>query len=322
MNYTQLTQEQRYQIYALNKAGFTQSLIAQELKVHKSTVCRELKRNTGQRGYRPKQAHEWAASRQQQRACATRISPQVWHTVKAKLQEEWSPQQISGRLKIERDWNISHERIYQYIYDDKRNGGTLHQHLRCQKQRRKRYGGGRDRRGQIAQRQSIEDRPPLVEERERLGDWEVDTIVGKGHQEAMLSLVERRSRFTLLHKLERATSAAVTAAALLQLQPVAEKVKSITSDNGREFAGHQDIAATLAVDFYFAHPYAAWERGTNENTNGLVRQYFPKGSDFTSVTQDHVEAVVAKLNHRPRKVLGYRTPHEVFYATETVALTT
>ena len=322
MNYTQLSQEQRYQIYAFNKAGFTQSLIAQELKVHKSTISRELKRNTGQRGYRPKQAHALAVSRQQQRACGTRISSDTWSLVKAKLQEEWSPEQIAGRLKTERDLNISHERIYQYVYDDKRNGGTLHQHLRCQKQRRKRYGGGRDRRGQIAQRQSIEERPSLVEQRERLGDWQADTIVGKGHQEAMLSLVERRSRFTLLHKLERATSAAVTAAALTQLQPVAEKVKSITSDNGREFAGHQDIAATLGVDFYFAHPYAAWERGTNENTNGLVRQYFPKGSDFTSLTQDHVEAVVAKLNHRPRKVLGYRTPHEVFYATETVALTT
>jgi transposase, IS30 family len=321
MNYTQLTQEQRYQIYAFKKAGFTQSVIAQELKVHKSTVSRELKRNTGQRGYRPKQAHALAGSRQHLRAGGTRINSEIWDTVKAKLQEQWSPEQISGRLKAESGLAISHERIYQYIYQDKRNGGTLHQHLRCQKQRRKRYGG-RDRRGQIAQRQSIDDRPPVVEQRERLGDWEADTIVGKGHQQAMLSLVERRSRFTLLHKLERATSTAVTVAALTQLQPVVEKVKSITSDNGKEFAGHQDIAGTLGVDFYFAHPYAAWERGTNENTNGLVRQYFPKGSDFTSFTQDKVEVVMAKLNHRPRKVLGYRTPHEVFYATETVALTT
>lgn len=296
--------------------------IAQELKVHKSTISRELKRNTGQRGYRPKQAQQLAASRQQQRASATRISSEIWDTVKARLHEEWSPEQISGRLKTERGLNISHERIYQYIYDDKRNGGTLHQHLRCQKQRRKRYGGGRDRRGQIAQRQSIEERPIIIEQRERIGDWEADTIIGKGHRQAMLSLVERRSRFTLLHKLDQATSAAVTAAALAQLQPLSGKVKSITSDNGREFSGHQAIATRLGVDFYFAHPYAAWERGTNENTNGLVRQYLPKGSDFTALTQDSVEVVVNKLNHRPRKVLGYRTPYEVFYATENVALST
>jgi IS30 family transposase len=321
MTYKQLTQEQRYQIYAFKKAGFTQSAIAEELQVHKATISRELKRNAGQRGYRPRQAQALATARQKQRACGTRIGSQIWDVVKAKLQEEWSPEQIAGRLQTERNWNISHERIYQYIYDDKRKGGTLHQHLRCQKQRRKRYGG-RDRRGQIAQRQSIDDRPAVINQRERIGDWEADTIVGKGHQQAMLSLVERRSRFTLLHKLERTTASAVTTAALTQLQPVARKVKSITSDNGKEFAGHQDIAQKLGAEFYFAHPYAAWERGTNENTNGLIRQYFPKGSDFAAVTSAQVNAVVARLNHRPRKVLRYRTPHEVFYNIEIVALST
>jgi len=322
MNYKQLTQEQRYQIYAFKKAGFTLTAIAEELQVHKATISRELKRNTGQRGYRPRQAHAQAVSRQRQRACGTRISSEVWDTVKAKLHEEWSPEQISGRLQTELGLNISHERIYQYVYEDKRTGGLLHQHLRCQKQRRKRYGSGRDRRGQIAQRQSIDDRPPVIEKRERIGDWEADTIIGKGHRQALLSLVERRSRFTLLHKLERATAAAVTAATLIELTPIAGMVKTITSDNGKEFAGHLEIANALGVDFYFAHPYAAWERGTNENTNGLVRQYFHKGRDFTSLTQDKVEEVVTKLNDRPRKVLGYKTPHEVFYASETVALTT
>jgi transposase, IS30 family len=161
-----------------------------------------------------------------------------------------------------------------------------------------------------------------VEQRARIGDWEADTIIGKGHQQALVCLTERRTRFTLLHKLERATAGAVTAAAITQLQPIAEKVHSITSDNGKEFAGHQEIAGTLRADFYFAHPYAAWERGTNENTNGLVRQYFAKGSDFTAITPAQIKMVVDRLNHRPRKVLGYKTPYELFYGVDTVALST
>jgi IS30 family transposase len=299
MSYTQLTQEQRYHIWAMKKAGFNQTSIAQEVGVHKSTISRELRRNTGQRGYRPKQAHALATQRQQERATAKRIAASTWDLVQDYLRQEWSPEQVSGWLWRQHQVHLSHERIYQYVYDDKRAGGTLHTHLRCQKQRRKRYGS-RDRRGQLVNRRCISQRPAIVETRSRLGDWEADTIVGKGHQQAIVSLTERKSKLTLLAKVEHATAEAVATVMTGLLAPLAPQVVTITSDNGREFARHQQIAAKLEADFYFAHPYASWERGLNENTNGLVRQYFPKGSDFTHITQQEVEAVMQRLNHRPR----------------------
>ncbi len=321
MIYKQLTQEQRYHIAALKKAGFSRTDIAQEIGVHKSTITRELRRNTGQRGYRPQQAHTMATTRQQNRARATHIAAETWALVETHLRQEWSPEQISGWLQCQHQGGVSHERIYQYVYDDKRAGGTLHGHLRCQKQRRKRYGS-HDRRGQLANRRCISERPALVDSRTRLGDWEADTIVGKGHQQAIVSLTERKSKLTLLAKVEHATAEAVEAAIARLLLPLAPRVHTITSDNGREFAGHQHLAAKLEADFYFAHPYASWERGLNENTNGLVRQYFPKGSDFTAITEEAVEEVMQRLNHRPRKTLGFTTPHQVFYEPSPVALTT
>jgi len=319
MHYTQLTQEQRYHIWALKKAGFNQTDIAHQVGVHKSTISRELRRNTGQRGYRPKQAHSLATSRQQERARIPHITTATWEMVEDGLRQEWSPEQVSGWLWRQHQVRVSHERIYQYVYDDKRTGGTLHTHLRCQKQRRKRYGS-RDRRGQLANRRSISERPAIVESRSRLGDWEADTIVGKGHQQAIVSLTERKSKLTLLAKVEQATAEAVETAMSRLLGPLAPRVHTITSDNGREFARHQQIAATLRADFYFAHPYASWERGLNENTNGLVRQYFPKGSDFTGITDAEVEAVMQRLNHRPRKTLDFQTPHQVFFQLTSVAL--
>jgi len=321
MSYTQLTQEQRYHIWALKKAGYKQTSIAQQVGVHKSTISRELRRNTGQRGYRPKQAQALATSRQQERASARRIAPSTWLLVENHLRQEWSPEQLSGWLQREHTLRISHECIYQYVYADKAVGGSLYKHLRCQKQRRKRYGS-RDRRGQLANRRSITERPAIVDSRRRVGDWEADTIVGKGHQQAIVSLTERKSKLTLLAKVEHATAEAVEEAMGRLLEPLAERVHTITSDNGREFARHQQIATKLRADFYFAHPYASWERGLNENTNGLVRQYFPKGTDFASITDAEVERVMQRLNQRPRKTLGFTTPHQVFFKQPPVALTT
>lgn len=206
----------------------------------------------------------------------------------------------------------SHERIYQYIYSDKRRGGTLHLRLRCRKVRRKRYGTP-SRRGQIPNRVSIEARPAVVEAKRRLGDWEADTIIGRGHQSALVSLTERKSKLTLLQKVERRSAAEVARASLALLGPLADKVRTITSDNGKEFAHHERIARGLGARFNFAHPYASWERGLNENTHGLVRQYFPKRHDFTTVTDAEVARVVERLNDRPRKTLGFRTPNGVFF---------
>jgi transposase, IS30 family len=318
-SYQQLTQDLRYQIHAFLKAGFSQSHIARQLGVDRSTIWREVNRNRGQRGYRPKQAQQLADARRQAKANATRISTETWQQVEAGLRQDWSPEQVSGTLKAQGQVAPSHERIYQYVYADKRQGGDLHQHLRCQKKRRKRYGKY-DRRGQLPNRKSIDQRPAIVTTRERLGDWEVDTIIGKNHQQAIVSMVERQSRLTLLAKVERNTEAAVEQAMVEKLKPLADWVHTITSDNGREFAAHEAIAEALKADFYFAHPYHSWERGLNENTNGLVRQYFPKGSDFTAITDEDVQAVAERLNKRPRKTLGYQTPNHVFFTSPPVAL--
>ena len=306
MNYTHLTQEERYQIYALKRAGHGQSEIAGVLNRSPSTISRELRRNGGERGYRPKQAHSLA--RERQASNARQIDEATWRIAQAKLREDWSPEQISHHVAI------SHETVYQRIYADKKAGGTLWRHLRCQKQRKKRYGKT-DRRGVIPNRQSIELRPLIVEERSRIGDWEADTIIGKNHKQAIVSLVERKSGFTLIRKVEHKTALAVSDVMIKLLRPHRSRVLTITSDNGREFAAHKTISKQLGASFYFAHPYASWERGTNENTNGLIRQYFPKNRDFTTITQREINMAMERLNNRPRKRLDYQTPSQLFFSS-------
>ncbi len=320
MTYTQLTREQRYQIYILRKAGHLQNFIAREIGVHPATISRELERGRGCRGYRPKQADELASGRKQKRYRA-RISAATWTLIESLLHQDWSPEQVSGWLSKEKHESVSHERIYQYIFADKARGGTLFHHLRCRKKRRKRYGSY-DRRGRLPNCRSIEQRPKVVDQRKRIGDWEADTIIGQNHHQAILSLVERKSKLCLLKKVERNTAELVEQAIEELLRPLAAKVKTITSDNGREFANHQRVEKKLQANFYFAHPFAAWERGTNENTNGLVRQYFPKGSDFSKITEQDIQRVMARLNNRPRKRLRYRTPQRVFFKEQKIALTT
>ena len=308
--YTQLTQEERYQIHALLKAGLDQTEIAMILKRHKSTISREIRRNSGLRGYRPKQAQRLADERRQARV-KPRISTSSWSTVERLLREDWSPEQISLWLKEEFNVAISHEWIYQFILQDKAAGGDLYRHLRCQKKRRKRYGSY-SRRGQLIDRISIDERPAVVDSRSRIGDWELDTIIGKGHKQAIVSLTERKSRYTLIKKVKRKTAQLVSDAIISLLSPVSGKVHTLTSDNGKEFAEHKTIANHLDAKFYFAHPYASWERGLNENTNGLIRQYFPKNRDFATITQSEINKVMEKLNNRPRKCLGIKTPNQVF----------
>jgi len=315
--YAQLTQEQRYQIYALKQTGHSPLEIAAVISVHKSTVSRELKRNRGKRGYRPQQAHGLAMERRQK--AIPRITAETWAVVKRLLRQDWSPEQISGRLKKEQRVCISHEWIYQYVLKDKRAGGDLYRHLRCQKKRRKRYGTY-DRRGKLPNCRSIEERPAIVNSRRRLGDWEADTIIGKRCKQAIVTLTERKSRFTLLGKVAQRTAQAVQNQIHRLLLPVADKVHTLTSDHGKEFAYHEQIAEMLQLEFYFAHPYAAWERGTNENTNGLLRQYFPKKHDFQSVSNKEIAQAMSSLNFRPRKSLRFKTPFEVFYQSS-VALT-
>ena len=249
--YTQLTQEQRYRIYALQKTGHSQSEMAAVTGVHKSTVSRELKHNRGERGYRRQQAHRLAMERRQKGI--PRITAEMWSVVERLLRQDWSPEQISGRLKKEQKVGISHEWIYQYVLEDKRAGGDLYRHLRCQKKRRKRYGKY-DRRGKLPNCRSIEERPRVVNRRKRLGDWEADTFFGKNQKPVIISLTERKSRFTLLGKVPQRTAQAVRKQTVRLLLPVSDKVHTLTSDHGKEFAAHQQIAQALQLQFYFAHP--------------------------------------------------------------------
>jgi len=310
--YTHLAQHQRCQIHALLREKTSQTRIGQILGVHKSTISREVRRNRGKYEYFPALAHRLALDRRRDKSLR-RIPPETWSLVEHLLRrEQWSPEQISGWLARTGRPRVSHERIYQYVLDDKGRGGDLHEHLRCRKKRRKRYGA-HHRRGSIPNRTSIDERPAAAERRERLGDWEADTMIGKGSRQVLVSVVDRRSRLTRLAKAPRRGAKEVESAMLSLLGPLADRVHTITSDNGSEFARHASLSTSLKALFFFAHPYAAWQRGLNENTNGLIRQYFPKSRDFLTITDDEIQSVMDRLNNRPRKSLGFKTPNEVFF---------
>src|SRR2546421_1968698 len=249
MNYKQLAREQRYQINVLKRAGHNQTFIAAMIGCHKSTISRELRRNRGQKGYRHYQADELAYDRQCE-AYRSRIACHTWQEVERLLRQDWSPEQIAGRLKLEQQPSVSHEWIYLYVYADKRRGGTLHCHLRSQKKQRKRYSGY-IRRGQIPNRTSIEQRPPIVASKRRFGDWEADTIIGARHQGGILSLVERKSKLTRLHKLLSKAAGEVKDISIALLAPLVDRVHTITVDNGKEFCQHEKITAALQAPIYF-----------------------------------------------------------------------
>lgn len=312
-SYKQLTREQRYQIEALKKEGFLNKAIARNLNVAESTISREFKRNTGQRGYRPKQAHQKAVERKLQAVKAVKMTPSVILLIEEKLRFDCSPEQVSAALKREKQISISHETIYQHVWRDRKHGGDLYLHLRqAHKKRRKKYAS-KDKRGQIKNRVSIDERPAEVEDKARIGDFEIDTVIGKNHQGALVTIVDRKSKFTLIKKVQSKHAEGVTAALIELLEPYKGSIHTITADNGKEFAEHEKVAAALEAKVYFAHPYCSWERGLNENTNGLIRQYFPKGSSFENITDADITNVMHRLNHRPRKTLKYRTPHAVFF---------
>jgi len=264
-SYKQLTLEQRYGIYTLFKTGHNQTEIAEVIGIHKSSISRELRRNHGERGYRYKQAHHLAVNRRKDKV-PLRIDGNTWATIESLICEDWSPEQIAGWMKLEMNISVSHEWIYHHIMVDKKSGGDLYHHLRCRKKRKKRYGSN-DRRGQIRNKVSIDERPAIVEAKERLGDWEADTIIGKRHKQAIVSVTERKSSFSLIYKVERKTSDQVTKAINRLLLPIKHYVHTVTSDNGKEFASHEVLAKKLDAEFYFAHPYSSFERGLNENTN-------------------------------------------------------
>lgn len=316
MDYKHLTEEERYQIDDLKREGFNQKQIAKKIGRSPSTLSRELRRNKGERGWRPRQAQHKAVERLVRRGTnnASKVSHVAWcYAEKHLTEDQWSPEQIAGRLEVDGLETISHETIYQRILEDKNAGGNLYTHLRCKKKRKKRYGSARSTRGTIPNRIDIDRRPAIVESRKRTGDWEGDTIIGSHTGGAVIaSMVERKSRFTVLAKAKNKTTSAVIESINQGMLPIAALVLTITLDNGKEFSLHDIMAAKLGASVYFAKPYHSWERGLNENTNGLVRQYFPKKVPFDRITNHDLQRVAKKLNNRPRKCLGYKTPLEVF----------
>jgi IS30 family transposase len=307
--YKHLSREERYQIHSLMKARQNISQIAVMLGRHRSTISRELARGQGQRGYRAEQACKLAQQRAQGSRNARQIDASVWPDVSACLDLQWSPEQIAAKLAI------SHESVYLHVYADKKRGGQLHKHLRSQKVRRKRYASGRDRRGQIPNRRPISERPAHIEDRKQIGHWEGDTVIGVAHKQAIVTLVERKSGYAVLARVVNKTAELVSQAIESKLQPLALRVKTLTVDNGKEFAYHHRVDESLGIQTYFARPYCSWQRGSNENFNGLLRQYIPKKRRMDSVTEEELTMIQDRLNHRPRKRLGFKTPHEVFHAS-------
>lgn len=313
--FKQLTREERYIIQSLLKEGISVRAIGNNLERHFSSIYREIERNSGLRGYRPLQAQSLAQERSTQLHSHVKFTTEVQELVEQYIRIEYSPEQVSNYLLKEHFVSISTERIYQHIWADKKAGGTLYQHLRQGTRQRRRRSKSYDSRGQIPNRVSIDERPATVENRERVGDWEVDTILGKNHQGVCVTVVDRASKFTLIKHLKTKHAGLVANAVINLLEPYKDKVYTITGDNGKEFAQHERIAKKLEANFYFAHPYSSWERGTNENTNGLIRQYFRKGMDFSSIKESDTRFVMNRLNNRPRKMLNFVSPITAFFAT-------
>jgi len=312
--YHHLTYDQRCQIQTLIERGDSISKISKALKVHRSTIYLEIARNSRNGIYEYHEANRIAIAR---RFVASRqrikMTNDLIALIEEKLKLQWSPEQISGRLKrLYGEKAVSHEMIYKYIWNDKQHGGELYKNLRHTGKKYNKRGCKNAGRGFIPNRVDIDQRPSIVEEKSRIGDWEIDTIIGKNHKGAIVSMVDRHSKLTMLTKVSRKTAEEVKEALITRLHQVQDFVYTITADNGKEFANHVSISKELEADFYFARPYHSWERGLNEHTNGLVRQYIPKSAFFEKISKEDIQQVEDLLNNRPRKALQFLTPLEVF----------
>lgn len=313
MSYKHLNQEERCWIAALRSQKKSFAEIGRIIGRSGSTISREYRRNrsVGDGHYRASHAQNRANKRRRESRQGGRFSVEDHREVERLLREDWSPEQVSGLLHKEGLLEISHETIYQWTLNDKADGGDLYKHLRCaQKKRRKRYGA-RDSRGRLPGKRMIGERPQEVETRECLGHWEIDTVHGSG-KHSVVTIVERKSGYVQIGKIAAVTMRETTRAILMLMGRHLHRYKTITADNGCEFHDYKTVEAFTNVPFYFATPHHSWERGTNENTNGLIRQYLPKGQDLSSLSQRRCDQIAKKLNQRPRKRHGYRTPEEVF----------
>ena len=323
MKYKHLTLEGRYHIQAYKKAEYKQKDMAKELGVSPSTISRELKRNSSliHKRYSAKSADKVAVAKRRYASMKSnkKMIGELKEKVIAHIKDDFSPEQISAVLKIREHISISLVSIYQLIKEDKEKGGKLYEHLRFHHTGHKRVKYGTRYEGGIKDRVSISKRPDIVNNTMRIGDFEIDTIVGANQKGAIATAVDRGSKLTKLSIPTSKKAKEVADETIRILQDIKDKIHTITSDNGLEFANHKDISKALECDYYFCHPYSSWERGLGEYTNGLVRQYIPKGTSFENITKKEIKKIEDKLNNRPRKSLGWRTPNEVFFSLEMAA---
>jgi len=312
MKYRQITSEERYILATLRKQGLNQSEIARELGRHRSTICRELKRNSARFDgcYRPSKAIERTAGRRSRSRRNQRFTRTDLRRIEALLRQRWSPEQICGRLR--NSLSISHETIYRHVWRDRMLGGSLHTYLRgARKKRRKRYGAY-DSRGRLAGKRHISERPSAAEQRSEIGHWEIDTVIGKGSRHCLVSVVDRKTGYVLIGKLRARTKEHTNQRIVRLMRRHPRRFKTVTADNGTEFHDYAAIERATGTLFYFATPHHSWERGTNENTNGLIRQYVPKGTSMSKLSQHRCNAIARALNDRPRRRLAFKTPQECF----------
>jgi len=308
----QLTYEQRYAISCLQQAGKSQTEIAKIIGKDKSVISRELRRNSDGRSkkYNPELAQRKTDARRKEKPHYESISPPIQQDIKKYLEMDYSPEQIVGYCKKHSIEMVSHETIYQHVWADKRSGGELYLHLRTRGKKYQKRGSRHAGRGVIPNRVDIDQRPAIVHKKERFGDFELDLVIGKDHKGALLTINDRATSMAWISLLSGKTASEVSKAIIEKLSPIKEFLHTLTSDNGKEFAEHEKIAAALGCDYYFAKPYHSWERGANENMNGLIRQYFPKKSSFEEITNEDVMNVQNILNSRPRKKYDFSSPRE------------
>lgn len=308
MGYRRVTSEDRLRIKDGLDAGLTNTEIADKLGFHKSTIGREISRNKGKRGYRPKQAHRMSIEREAIKHGPYKMNPVMMIQIIERLQVNWSPEQISNRLRLEGEATVSPETIYKFIADDRWQGGDLWKHLRRSKRGRKKRFPSEDRRGQIKNARSISTRPKTANQRSRKGHWERDTMLGKNRKSGVLAIVDRKTRFNKFRKLNRRKAINVTKETVVALKGL--PLQTITNDRGQEFSDHENCSKKLGVGIFFCDPYSSYQRGTNENRIGILRQYFPKGSDLSKLTNKTLKKIEFEINNRPMKCLDWLTPYE------------
>ena len=315
MKYHQLTYEERYLIARLRTQRKSLPEIAAILERDRSTIWREVNRNKTNSGkYQVADAQQKTNGRRRRSRCIRQFSERQFRMVVKRLKQDWSPEQIANKLRIEGVLSISHETIYQYIWDDKATGGDLYKHLRCATKKRRKRSQAYDSRGRLAGKRMIDTRPKIVETRRNKGHWEIDTVMGSGDLHCIVTIVERKTGYLLIGKLENRTMAKTNKRTIALIKRNGFKFSTITADNGTEFHTYEDVEKATGTKYYFAHPYHSWERGTNENTNGLIRQYLPKRASMAHITQHQCNVIARKINTRPRKRHDYKTPEEMMYA--------